>query len=151
MAPGATYNARGASGRTWSRGHGGTEANPLKPSASPARADFGGTNGSSRSSNSNDSRDFPALARRPARDLEVFGKLPALQSGRTRSQSQGLTMRASYVDALLAYAMRAMEAKETIEEKAVEIEQAHDLLLEERLEKEHEWLEKLKRRGALLD
>ena len=71
----------------------------------------------------------------PARNLEVFGELPALQSGRTRSQSQGLTMSASYVDALLVYTMRAVEAKKTMEKKAAESERAHDSLLEERLEK----------------
>ena len=61
------------------------------------------------------------LVGRPARNLEVFGELPALQSGRTRSQSRGLTTSASYVDALLvdallAYATRAVEAKTTMEE-----------------------------------
>ena len=47
---------------------------------------------SSDSSSGNDGGDFPALAKRPARDLEAFGELPALQSGHTRSQSRGLTM-----------------------------------------------------------
>ena len=60
-------------------------------------------------------------------------------------------MSASYADALLAYAMRAVEAKRTMEEKAAEIGRAHDSLQEERLEKEREWLEELERRGALLD
>ena len=59
-------------------------------------------------------------------------------------------MSAFYENALLAYAMRAVEAKTTMEEKAVEIEQDHDSLLEERLEKEREWLEEVERRGALL-
>ena len=132
-------------------GRRGAESNPPTPSVSPGRANFGCTNGSNSSSsssssddsrtssdssdsrNGNDSGDFPALTRRPARDLEIFGKLPALQSGRTRSQSRGLTMSASYVDVLLVYGMRAVEAKKTIEEKAAEIERAHDSLLEERL------------------
>ena len=73
MAPGATRNARGASGRTWSRGRGGAEGNPLTPSVSLERDDFGGINGSSSrcssdenrtrsdNSNSNDSGDLPAL------------------------------------------------------------------------------------------
>ena len=77
---------------------------PPTLSVSPARANFGGTNGSSssgssddnhpssESSNNNDNGDLPALVERPARDLEVFGQLLALQSGRTRSQSRGLTM-----------------------------------------------------------
>ena len=88
---------------------------------------------------------------RPARELEVFVELPELKSGRTRSQSRGLTMSAFYADALLAYAMRAVEAKKTMQEKAAEIERAHDSLLEERLEKEREWLEELERHDALLD
>ena len=75
---------------------------------------------------------------RPARDLEVFGELSPLQSGRTTSQSRGLTLSASYADALLAYTTRAVEAKKTMEEKAAEIERVRDLLLEERLEKGHE-------------
>ena len=88
---------------------------------------------------------------RPARDLKASGELPALQSGRTRSQSRGSTVSTSYADALLAYAMRAVEAKKTVEEKAAEIERAYDSLLEEHLEKEREWLEELERHGALLD
>ena len=110
VAPGATRNARGASGRAWRRGRGAAEGNPPTPSVSPGRANFGGINGSSSSSsssddsltssdnsNSNDSRDFPALVGKPSRNLEVSGELLALQSGRTRSQSRGLTMSASYV------------------------------------------------------
>ena len=60
-------------------------------------------------------------------------------------------MSASYADVLLAYAIRAMEAKKTMKEKAAKIERAHDSLLGEHLEKEREWLEELERRGALLD
>ena len=60
-------------------------------------------------------------------------------------------MSASYVDALLAYAMRTVEAKRTVEEKAAKSKQAHNSLLEERLEKEREWPEELERRGALLE
>ena len=52
-------------------------------------------------------------------------------------------MGASFADALLAYAMRAMEA--------TEIERDHKSLLEEHLEKEREGLEELERHGALLD
>ena len=44
-----------------------------------------------------------------------------------------------------------MEAKSTVEEKAVEIERAYDSLLEERLEKERAWLEELERHDALLE
>ena len=60
-------------------------------------------------------------------------------------------MNSSYADALLAYAMRAVEAKRTVEKEAAEIERAHDSLLVERLEKEREWLEELERHGALLE
>ena len=111
--PAVSPGRGGASGKFCSRGHGGAEGNPPTPSVPPGRADFGGINGnrtSSDSSSGNDGGDFPALARRPARDLEAFGELPALQSGHTRSQSRGLAMGASCADDLLAYAMRAMEA-----------------------------------------
>ena len=164
MAPGAIGNVQGASGRTWSRDRGGEEGNPPTPSVSPRRADFGGINGSSSScssydsrissdrSNSNDSGDLPALVGKPARDLEVFDELPVLQSGRMRSQSRGLSMSAFYADALLAYAIRAVEAKNAMEEKAPKHERAaHDSLLEERVEKEREWFEEFEGRGALLD
>ena len=131
---------------------GGAEGNPPTPSVSPGRADVGGINGSSTStSSSNDSGDLPALVGRPVWDLEVFDDLLALQSGRTRSQSQRLTMSASCVVALQTHAMRTVEAKRTVEEEAAEIERAHDSLLEERLEKKREWLEELERRGALLE
>ena len=88
---------------------------------------------------------------RPARDLEAFDELPVLQSGRTRSQSRGLAASTSCADALLAYAMRTVEANRAIEEEAAKIEGAHDSFLEERPEKERKWLEELKRRGGLLE
>ena len=140
----------GASGKICSRGHGGAEGNPPTPLVPPGRADFGGINGnsssyssedgrtSSDSSSGNDGGGFPALARRPARDLEAFGELPALQSGHTRSQSRGLAVGASCADALSANAMRAMEAEKPMEEKAAEVERAHDSLLEEQLGKARE-------------
>ena len=56
-------------------------------------------------------------------------------------------MGASCADDLSAYAMRTMEAEKLMEEKAAEVERAHDSLLEEQLEKAREWLEKLERRG----
>ena len=157
--PAVSPGRGGASGKICTRGHGGAEGNPPTPSVPPGRADFGGINGNSSSYSSEDSRtssdsssgndggDFPTLARRPARDLEAFGELPVLQSGHTRSQSRGFAMGASCADDLLAYAMRAMEAEKPTEEKAAEVERAHDSLLEEQLEKEREWLEKLERRG----
>ena len=157
--PAVSPGRGGASGKICSRGHGGAEGNPPTPSVPPGRADFGGINGNSSSYSSEDSRtssdsssgndggDFPTHARRPAKDLEAFGELPVLQSGHTRSQSRGSAMGASCADDLLAYAMRAMEAEKPTEEKAAEVERAHDSLLEEQLEKEREWLEKLEGRG----
>ena len=157
--PAVSPGRGGASGKICSRGHGGAEGNPPTPSVPPGRADFGGINGNSSSYSSEDSRtssdsssgndggDFPTHARRPARDLEAFGELPVLQSGHTRSQSRGSAMGASCADDQLAYAMRAMEAEKPTEEKAAEVERAHDSLLEEQLEKEREWLEKLEGRG----
>ena len=153
--PSASPGRGGASGRIMSRGNGGGKDNPPTPSPPPGRADFGGINGNSSSYSSEDSRtssgndggDFPALARRPAWDLEAFGELPALQSGHTRSQSRGSAMGAFCADDLLAYAIRAMEAEKPMEEKAAEVERPHDSLLEEQLEKAREWLEKLERRG----
>ena len=157
--PAVSPGRGGASGKICSRGHGGAEGNPPTPSVPPGRADFGGINGnsssysiedsrtSSDSSSGNDGGDFPTHARRPARDLEAFGELPVLQSDHTRSQSRGSAMGASCADDLLAYAMRAMEAEKPTEEKAAEVERAHDSLLEEQLEKEREWLEKLEGRG----
>ena len=148
---------------------GGAEGNPPTLSVCLGGGDFGGISGSSdssctsddshisnNSSNSNNSGDLPAPVGRLVRDLEVFGELPALQSGRTRSQSRVLAMSASCAEALLTYAlltyaMRTVEAKRTVEEEAAVIERAHDSGLEERLEKEREWLEELERRGALLE
>ena len=71
---------------------GGAGNNSPTPSVSPGRDGFGGISGSSSSSNdnsrassdssnNNDSGDLFAFAGISARDLEVFGRLPALQSG----------------------------------------------------------------------
>ena len=159
----ATREAPAAEPGAGDRGRGGAEGNPPTPLVYPGRVDFGGINGtsgsnssdvsrtSSNSGNNNDIGDLPTLVGSPARDLEVFGELLALQSGRTRSRSRGLIMRASYADALLAYTLRAVKAKKAMEEEAAETERAHDSLLEESLEKEREWLEELERRVALLD
>ena len=61
-----------------------------------------------------------------------------------------MTINASCADALLAYVLGTVKAKRTMEEEATEIERAHDSLLKEHPEKEHEWLEEHDRRGALL-
>ena len=141
----------------------GAAGNSPTPSVSLGRDDSGDINGSSGrnssddsqtssdSSNSNDRGGLYALVARAARDLEVFGELPALQNGRTRSQSRGLTVSASCADALLAYAIKIGEAKMYAGEEAAVIEGDHDSLLEERLEKEPEWLRELERCGALLE
>ena len=81
---------------------GGVEGIPPTSSVSPERDAFGGIKGSSGddshtssdSSSSNNSEDLSMLLR-PARDLESFGELPALQNGRTRSESRGLIISAS--------------------------------------------------------
>ena len=103
----------------------GAEGNPPISLVSPGRADFGGIKGSSSSSSddsrtsrdSSDSGDLPALARKPTRDLVVFNNLLTLPSECTRYQSWSLTMSASCADALLTYALRAVEAKRTVEEE----------------------------------
>ena len=114
-------------------GEGRKAANPLTSSISPGRVDFSGIHGSKSRSSSDDSYtsresskindigDLSALAWRPVRDLEGFGELPALQSERMRSQSQGLYTSTFCVDALLAFAIRTVETKTTVE-KAAEIE-----------------------------
>ena len=149
--PAVSPGRGGASGKICSRGHGGAEGNPPTPSVPPGRADFGGINGnsgsrvSSSSSSSRDSSsrtssntstsrgDVPTLAGREAYRQKWDGKIPALQGGRTRSQSKKHQMDADTADALLTHAWRT-------EEDETATERVHDLLLEE-------WLEKLERRG----
>ena len=149
--PSASPRRGGASGKICSRGHGGAEGNPPTPSVPPGRADFGAINGnsgsrvSSSSSSSRDSSsrtssntstsrgDVPTLAGREAYRQKWDGKIPALQGGRTRSQSKKHQMDADTADALLTHAWRTEEEETTTE-------RVHDLLLEE-------WLEKLERRG----
>ena len=147
--PPATREATAAKPGAGAGPGGDVKGNPPTPSVSHGRADFGGINGSSLSSSSdsrtsidssnrNDSGDLPALVGRRARDVEVFSEIPAMQRGRTRSQPRGLTMGASCVDALLAYALRTVVANRAVDEEAAEIERAHNLLLEAPLEKERE-------------
>ena len=101
------------------------------------------------SSNTSTSRgDVPTLAGREAHRQKWDGKIPALQGGRTRSQSKKHQMDADTADALLTHAWRT-------EEEETATERVHDLLLEERLEEEHEgrgkmgeWLEEDGREGA---
>ena len=94
------------------------------------------SNGSSSTSGSVSSGDIPALTGTEARRLQHLGDLPELQSRRTRSQPRGWTLSECCTHALLAYARtKVKEAEET--------ELVHDLLLEECLEEEREWLNKL--------
>ena len=87
---------------------------------------------SSSSNNTSTSRgDVPTLAGREAHRQRWDGKIPALQGGRTRSQSRQHQMSADTADALLTYARR-------MEEEDTATERVHDLLLEGRLEEEHE-------------
>ena len=97
---------------------------------------------STSSNNTSTSRgDVPTLAGREAHRQRWDGKIPALQGGRTRSQSRQHQMSADTTDALLTHALRT-------EEEDTATEPVHDLLLEGRLEEEHEgrgnmmeWLE----------
>ena len=151
VAPCATRNARGSSGRIWSRGRGGaaTPQHHLSPPgattsvtstaavAAPAVAAAPAATlaaPAATAATATTTGTFPRLWGDP-RDLKIYGELPTLQSGRSRSQSRGLTMSASCTDAMLAYALRIVESKRTEEEVATEIERAHDSLLEERLER----------------
>ena len=90
---------------------------------------------SSTSSNSTSTSrgDVPTFAGREARRQRWDGKIPALQGGRTRSQSRQHQMSADTADALLTHARRT-------EEEDTATERVHDLLLEGCLEEEHEGL-----------
>ena len=90
-------------------------------------------NGDDRSGSSSSSGDVPALTGLEAHRQRWEGKIPALQGGRTRSQSRQYQMSADTADALLARAQRTVE-------QDTAIERVHDVLLEGRLEEEHEWL-----------
>ena len=88
---------------------------------------------SSSNSTSTSRGDVPTLTGREAHRQRWDGKMPALQGGRTRSQSRQHQMSADTADALLTHAQRT-------EEEDTATEQVHDLLLEGRLEEEHEGL-----------
>ena len=88
-------------------------------------------NGDDRSGSSTSSGDVPAFAGGEAHRQRWDGKIPTLQGGRPRSQSKQYQMSADTTDALLAHAQR------TVEEDTA-IERVHDLLLEGRLEEDHE-------------
>ena len=94
-------------------------------------------NGEDKSGSSTSSRDVPALTGREANQQRWNGKILALQGGRTRSQSRQYQMSMDTADALVAHAQR------TVKEDTA-IERVHSLLLEKRLEEEHEWLGEIK-------
>ena len=77
--------------------------------------------------------NVPKLAGREAHRQRWDGKIPAFEGGRTRSQSRQHQMSADTADALLTHARRT-------EEEDTATDRVHDLLLEGRLEEEHEGL-----------
>ena len=91
------------------------------------------SNGDDRSGSSTSSGGVPALAGGEAQRQRWDSKIPALQRGRTRSQSRQYQMSAGTADVLLAHAQRIVE-------EGTAIERVHDLLLEGHLEEEHKWL-----------
>ena len=93
-----------------------------------ASSDYPGSNSTSTSRG-----DVPTLAGREAHRQKWDGKIPALQGGRTRSQSRQHQMSTDTADALLTHARRTGE-------EDTDTERVHDLLLEGRLEEEHEGL-----------
>ena len=88
---------------------------------------------SSSNSTSTSRGDVPTLVGREEHRQRWDGKIPALQGGRKRSQSRQHQMSADTADALLTHARRT-------EEEDTATERVHDLLLEGRLEEEHEGL-----------
>ena len=90
-------------------------------------------NNDDKSGSSTSSGDVPTLTGGEARRQRWNGKIPALQGGRTRSQSRQYQISKDTAYALVAH------AQSTVEEDTA-IERVHSLLLEERLEEEHEWL-----------
>ena len=80
---------------------------------------------SSSNSTSTSRGDVPTLAGREAHRQRWDGKVPALQGGRTRSQSKQHQMSADTADALLTHGRRT-------EEEDTTTERVHDLLLEGR-------------------
>ena len=126
----------------------GAEAGGVAEGDSAASSDSHGSSSSSSrissssSNNTSTSRgDIPTLAGREAHRQRWDGKIPALQGGRTRSQSRQPQMSADTADVLLTHDRRT-------EEENTATERVHDLLLEGRLEEEHEghgkmmeWLE----------
>ena len=110
------------------------EGDPAASSDPPGSNSTSSRISSSSSNSSSTSRgDVPTLAGRDAHRQRWDGKIPALQGGRTRSQSRQHQMSADTADALLTHSRRT-------EEEDTATERVHNLLLEGRLEEEHEGL-----------
>ena len=127
--------------------HGSNSSNSRISSSNSTSSRISSSTSSRISSSSNNNTctsrgDVPTLAGREAhRQKRWDGKIPALQGGRTRSQSRQHQMSADTADALLTHARRT-------EEEDTATERVHDLLLEGHLKEEHEargkmmeWLE----------
>ncbi|CAN0356099.1 unnamed protein product [Ascophyllum nodosum] len=118
-----------------------TDSHSSSSSSSNGRSSSSDTdNGDDKSGSSTSSGDVPALTGGEAHRQRWNGKIPALQGGRTWSQSRQYRMSMDTADALVAHAQRTVE-------EVTAIERVHSLLLEERLEEEHkgfgeitEWL-----------
>ena len=116
-----------------------TEGDSPASSVSSGRADNGSSssssnntgNGDDNSGSSTGSGNVPTLVGRETYRQRWNGKISALQGGHTRFQSRQYQMSVDTADALLVHAQR------TVEEDTA-IERVHDLLLEGRLEEEHE-------------
>ena len=128
----------GSSSSTDSNSSSSSSRNGSNPSSSSnsSRSSSNTGNGDDTSGGSTSSGDVPGHAGGEGHRQRWDGKIPALQGGRTRSQSRQYQMSADTVDALLAHAQRTVE-------KDIAIERVHDLLLEGRLEEEHEWLDEM--------
>ena len=110
------------------------EGDPAASSDSPGSNSTSSRISSTSSNSTSTSRgNVPTLAGREAHRQTWDGKIPALQGGCTRSQSRQHQMSTDTADALLTHARRT-------EEEDADTEQVHDLLLEGRLEEEHEGL-----------
>ena len=124
------------------------EGDPAASSDSPGSNSTSSRISSTSNNSTSTSRgDVPTLAGREVHRQKWDGKIPALQGGRTRSQSRQQQMSTDTADALLTNARRT-------EEDDTDTERVHDLLLEGRLEEEHEggeMMEWLEEDGSVLE
>ena len=124
------------------------EGDPAASSDSPGSNSTSSRISSSSNNSTSSSRgDVPTLAGREVHRQKWDGKIPALQGGRTRSQSRQHQMSTDTADALLTNARRT-EVDDT------DTERVHDVLLEGRLEEEYEggeMMEWLEEDGSVLE